>query len=168
MTEKSEQPQPEEGMGAMEEACFQIIASVGTAKSLFIEAIGQAKAGKFDEARASIEEGDKIFVEGHGVHLSLLQQDAAGSMVEWRKLPRRGKACRTGRALDRRLPGEARRSRHRRFRCAGQLHGFRRLRNQVFLRRRHLREDGLAGGRRRKDDRRPGPGLRPRRGLCQR
>ena len=48
MTEKSEQPQPEEGMGAMEEACFQIIASVGTAKSLFIEAIGQAKAGKFD------------------------------------------------------------------------------------------------------------------------
>ena len=78
MTEKSEQPQPEEDMGAMEEACFQIIASVGTAKSLFIEAIGQAKAGKFDEARASIEEGDKIFVEGHGVHLSLLQQDAAG------------------------------------------------------------------------------------------
>ena len=49
MTEKSEQPQPEEGMGAMEEACFQIIASVGTAKSLFIEAIGQAKAGKFDD-----------------------------------------------------------------------------------------------------------------------
>ena len=27
---------------------------------------------------AKIEEGDGIFVEGHGVHLSLLQQDAAG------------------------------------------------------------------------------------------
>lgn len=65
-------------MGPMEEACFQIIASVGAAKSMFIEAIGLAKEGKFDEARKKVDEGNDIFVEGHGVHLGLLQQDAAG------------------------------------------------------------------------------------------
>lgn len=65
-------------MGPMEEACFQIIASVGAAKSMFIEAIGLAKEGKFDEARIKVDEGNDIFVEGHGVHLGLLQQDAAG------------------------------------------------------------------------------------------
>lgn len=79
MTEKSEQAPSEADMGSMEETCFQIIASVGTAKSLFIEAIGLAKAGKFEEARAMVEEGDNIFVEGHGVHLSLLQQEAEGA-----------------------------------------------------------------------------------------
>lgn len=78
MAEKDVVSAADDGMSPMEEACFQIIASVGTAKSLFIEAISLAKAGKFDEARAKIEEGDGIFVEGHGVHLSLLQQDAAG------------------------------------------------------------------------------------------
>jgi PTS system cellobiose-specific IIA component len=78
MTERSAQGPSEDGMGPMEEACFQIIASVGTAKSLFIEAISLAKAGKFDEARTRIDEGDRVFAEGHDVHLGLLQQDAAG------------------------------------------------------------------------------------------
>lgn len=78
MDEKSERLSPEDAMGPMEEACFQIIASVGTAKSLFIEAIALAKAGRYDEARARVDEGSAVFVEGHDVHLALLQQDAAG------------------------------------------------------------------------------------------
>ncbi len=78
MAQNDDQVMNDGGMMEMEEACFQIIASVGAAKSMFIEAIALAKEGKFDEAHAKIEEGDQIFVDGHGVHLNLLQQDAAG------------------------------------------------------------------------------------------
>lgn len=68
---------PEDDMGSMEEACFQIIATVGAAKSAFIDAIKLAKNGSFEEARAAVEEGGQTYVEAHGVHMSLLQQDAA-------------------------------------------------------------------------------------------
>ena len=78
MAEIDTQTEATGDMGAMEECCFRIIASVGAAKSLFIEAIALAKKGEFDEAHAKVQEGDQIFVDGHSVHLELLQQDAAG------------------------------------------------------------------------------------------
>ena len=66
----------------MESICFQIITSVGSAKSCFIEAIGYAKKGEFDEARKQITEGDQFFLEGHHAHADLIAQEAGGEPVQ--------------------------------------------------------------------------------------
>ena len=68
-------------MENLELACFQLISSVGMAKSAFIEAVQEAKKGNFDQANAKIEEGDQAFVQGHGAHAGLIQQEAAGNSV---------------------------------------------------------------------------------------
>ena len=70
----------------MEEVCFQIIANVGMAKSLYIEAVGRAKEGDFEGARDMIKQGSDAFVEGHNVHLQLLANDAGGKSVEFSML----------------------------------------------------------------------------------
>ena len=70
----------------MEEVCFQIIANVGMAKSLYIEAVGRAKEGDFEGARDMIKRGSNAFVEGHNVHLQLLANDAGGKSVEFSML----------------------------------------------------------------------------------
>jgi PTS system cellobiose-specific IIA component len=69
-------------MEGMELICFQIISTVGTARSLYIEAIHEAKVGHFDEARAMIKEGGDVFVEGHHSHMQLLQNEALGNKTE--------------------------------------------------------------------------------------
>lgn len=60
----------------IEEISFQIIAAVGTARSLFIEAIQEAKEGNFDAAQEKIKEGHKTFKGGHDAHFSLITQEA--------------------------------------------------------------------------------------------
>jgi len=70
-------------MENMELISFQIISTVGTAKSMYVEAIQAAKKGNFEEADRLIEEGAKIFVEGHHAHGSLIQQEASGEKVEF-------------------------------------------------------------------------------------
>ena len=62
---------------------FQIISAVGTARSMYIEAIQLAKDGKISEAEAMMEEGQKVFVEGHHAHASLIQKEAAGEKTEF-------------------------------------------------------------------------------------
>ena len=47
----------------MEEVCFQIIANVGMAKSMYIEAIGKAKEGDLDGARELIKQSSDAFVD---------------------------------------------------------------------------------------------------------
>ena len=59
---------------------FQIIAAVGTARSLYIEAIDLASEGKFDEARAKITEGQEAFNGGHAAHGELLTKFANGEL----------------------------------------------------------------------------------------
>ena len=66
----------EETLAANQETAFQIIATVGSAKSQYIEAIQKAKDGDIAGAKALIESGNKDFNEGHPAHLSLLQQSA--------------------------------------------------------------------------------------------
>lgn len=68
-------------MDALVADCFQIIASVGVAKSSYINAVKLAKDGKFDEAAQSISDGDEAFKAGHDVHLGLLQRTAAGETL---------------------------------------------------------------------------------------
>ena len=65
-------------MEGLELIAFNIISSVGTARSSYIEAIQKAKEGDFEAAEALIKEGDEVFVEGHNAHAGLLQQEAEG------------------------------------------------------------------------------------------
>lgn len=70
-------------MEEMELICFNIISSVGAARSNYIEAIRKAKAGEFEKARELISEGEEMFVEGHHAHSELLQNEAAGKKAEF-------------------------------------------------------------------------------------
>ena len=67
-------------MEGLEMAAFQIIAAVGTARSLYIEAIDLASEGNFDEARAKIKEGEEAFNGGHQAHGELLTRFANGEL----------------------------------------------------------------------------------------
>ncbi|MEG0170240.1 PTS lactose/cellobiose transporter subunit IIA, partial [Anaerorhabdus sp.] len=73
-------------MEGLELTCFQIISAVGTARSLYIEAIQDAKEGKFDDAKAKIKEGEEVFVEGHKVHAELVQKEANGEEIKFQLL----------------------------------------------------------------------------------
>jgi len=70
-------------MEGIELISFQIISAVGTAKSMYIEAIQEAKQGNLEKANDLIEEGKKVFVEGHNVHGSLIQKEAGGEKLEF-------------------------------------------------------------------------------------
>lgn len=73
-------------MEGLELVSFEIIASVGNARSCYIEAIHQAKLGSFEEAEKLVEEGNKSFVEGHHAHSEVIQQEAAGQKCEFQLL----------------------------------------------------------------------------------
>ncbi|NEG55370.1 PTS lactose/cellobiose transporter subunit IIA [Bifidobacterium platyrrhinorum] len=66
----------------LETTCFQLITAAGTAKSDYMEALNKAKAGDFDGAKESIDEGDTSYREGHAVHAGLVQREAAGNPVK--------------------------------------------------------------------------------------
>lgn len=68
-------------MEGLEMICFQIISSVGTARSSYIEAIQKAKAGDFEGAKACMAAGQEEFLKGHEAHFSLLQKEAQGVQV---------------------------------------------------------------------------------------
>jgi len=69
-------------MEGLELICFQIISAVGTAKSMYIEAIQEAKKGDFEKATELIAEGSKMYAEGHHAHAKLIQQEANGNKTE--------------------------------------------------------------------------------------
>ena len=62
-------------MDGIEMICFEIISNVGMARGSYVEAIDLATEGKFDEARAKIEEGNQFFVKGHEAHADLIQKE---------------------------------------------------------------------------------------------
>ncbi len=69
-------------MEGTELVAFNIIASVGTARSSYINAIDAAAGGKFDEADQMIKEGQEAFTMGHDAHAQLLTKTAQGEKVE--------------------------------------------------------------------------------------
>lgn len=73
-------------MQSTELISFQIISAVGTARSMYIEAIQEAKKGNFQKAQELIDEGEKIFNEGHHCHGELIQQEASGNKTEFELL----------------------------------------------------------------------------------
>lgn len=70
-------------MEGLELLSFQIISAVGTARSMYIEAIQAAKSGQFEEAEKLLEEGQQVFLEGHHAHAGLIQKEAAGEKCEF-------------------------------------------------------------------------------------
>lgn len=69
-------------MGELETIAFTIIASVGTAKSNFMEALSHARKGEFDKAEELIEEGEAHRIKGHEAHFELIQKEANGEKTE--------------------------------------------------------------------------------------
>jgi len=70
-------------MEGMEMISFQIISAVGTAKSMCMEAIAEAKKGNFEKADSLIEESKAMFLEAHKSHASLIQKEASGEKIEF-------------------------------------------------------------------------------------
>lgn len=70
-------------MEGIELISFQIISAVGTARSMYIEAIQLAKAGDVEGAEKLMEEGQEVFVQGHHAHAQLIQKEASGEKTEF-------------------------------------------------------------------------------------
>lgn len=67
-------------MDNLETILFQIISYVGSARSSYIEAIGKAREGAFDEVEQLMTQGREQFAEGHHAHLELIRQSAEGTL----------------------------------------------------------------------------------------
>ncbi|MBW9212901.1 MULTISPECIES: PTS lactose/cellobiose transporter subunit IIA [Terrabacteria group] len=68
-------------MESTELVAFNIIASVGTARSSYIAAIDAASEKDFDGAEKLIAEGQDAFNQGHEAHAKLLTAMAQGETV---------------------------------------------------------------------------------------
>lgn len=71
----------EEVQEKLTEVAFEMIANVGTARGLYIEAIQEAKKGEYEKAEKLIEEGKQVFVEGHHAHSDVLAMQASGVKI---------------------------------------------------------------------------------------
>lgn len=69
-------------MEGLELICFEMIATNGSARSYFLEALEAAKRRDFIEADKLMEEGDKMLVEGHHAHGRLLEKEAGEDKVK--------------------------------------------------------------------------------------
>lgn len=69
-------------MEGIELISFQIISTVGTARSSFIEAIQKAKDKNFEEAESLIKQGELCFIDGHKAHQKLLTLQANGNRID--------------------------------------------------------------------------------------
>ncbi|WP_066869663.1 PTS lactose/cellobiose transporter subunit IIA [Clostridium mediterraneense] len=68
-------------MEGLELISFNIISSVGMAKSNYIESMKIAEKGDFNLANEKIKEGDKFIDQAHNAHSELIQQEASGNCV---------------------------------------------------------------------------------------
>ena len=64
-------------MEALEQICFEIISNVGGARSSYIEAIELARKREFEQAQASVKQGEEYFLAGHQAHARLIQKEAS-------------------------------------------------------------------------------------------
>lgn len=66
----------------LELVCFTLISAAGAAKSSFIQAIDEARAGKFNEADELIKQGEEYLLQAHAPHSEMVQKEAAGEHTE--------------------------------------------------------------------------------------
>ncbi len=69
-----------EDCGQADRIAFQMIASAGSARSSFVEAMDLAEEGKIREAEEKIREGKEEFRQGHQIHAELLKKMAEGTL----------------------------------------------------------------------------------------
>ena len=67
----------------LEEMALEIITNVGTARSMYVEAVEAAKTGNFEEAHNLVAEGEKIFVNGHHAHADLVNAKIGGEELQY-------------------------------------------------------------------------------------
>lgn len=67
---------------SIEEYAFQIIANVGMAKTMYLQALEQAKNKDFDQAQATLEQGKEVFIEGHKAHAEILAKSAGADTIQ--------------------------------------------------------------------------------------
>lgn len=67
-------------MEDLEQECFLIISNVGSARSYYMEAIYEARKGKFDHCEKLFQQGDDCFLIGHQSHLRCMQLEANGKL----------------------------------------------------------------------------------------
>ncbi len=71
-----------EKLEQMQAVAFQIIAEVGSAKSMYMEAIRIAKEDNdFKAAREMIKEGQELAASAHSHHFGLVSQEANGEVL---------------------------------------------------------------------------------------
>ncbi len=68
----------EEVTEKLTEIAFEIIAQVGTARGMYIEAIQEAKKGNYEKAREIMNGGKEVFIQGHHAHADVLTMQGAG------------------------------------------------------------------------------------------
>ena len=61
---------------------LEIISSVGQARSLYIEAIQEAKSKHYDRYNELLKQGNELYAKGHRIHQKLVQQEAGGNPVK--------------------------------------------------------------------------------------
>ncbi|RLQ94851.1 PTS lactose/cellobiose transporter subunit IIA [Falsibacillus albus] len=66
-------------MLSMEENSFRIILKGGNGKSFAMEAIGEAKMGRFTEARELLDQAASELIEAHHIQSELIRQEVNGN-----------------------------------------------------------------------------------------
>ena len=67
-----------EELDELNTAAFSIISQAGSARSSYIEAIGAARDGRFEDAEALVDAGEEMYVMAHNAHMSLITKEASG------------------------------------------------------------------------------------------
>lgn len=66
-------------MGSSELEILEIISSVGQARSLYIEAIQEAKSKNYGQCNELVRKGNEQYAKGHRIHQRLVQEEAGGN-----------------------------------------------------------------------------------------
>jgi len=61
---------------------LQLITEVGNARSRYIEAIQEAKAGNYDACNELLKQGNDAYAKGYRVHVDLIRREAGGEKGE--------------------------------------------------------------------------------------
>ncbi len=67
----------------LQAVAFQIIATVGEAKSLFVEAMYASREKDFEKAEELLAKGKEVYAQAHHFHFDLVQKEAAGEDLQF-------------------------------------------------------------------------------------
>lgn len=65
-----------------EQVSFELISKAGDAFGFLVQAIGDARAGDFDEANRKVSKSEKVMNEAHRVQTSMIVNEAQGQENE--------------------------------------------------------------------------------------